>query len=219
MAAQAGLRERRKQETRESIAAAASRLFALRGFESVTVAQIARAAEVSEKTVFNYFPTKEDLFYPQLESFENELLSAIRDRAPGRTIVDAFRGFLLARRGVFGRLVEEGTDDALDELRTVTRIITQSPALLAREEHVFARVTASLAALLAEETDRREGDVEAWVAAAALLGVHRGLVAYVRQRTLAGEHDLVRLARDLRIEATRAFARLEDGLAAYGARY
>jgi AcrR family transcriptional regulator len=219
MAAQAGLRERRKQETRESIAAAASRLFALRGFEHVTVAQIARAAEVSEKTVFNYFPTKEDLFYPQLESFEDELLAAIRDRAPGRTILDAFRGFLLTRRGVFGRLAEDDTEDALDELRTVTRILTQSRALLAREDHVFSRVAASLAALLAEENGRDEGDLESWVVANALIGIHRGLVDYVRRRTLAGEHDLARLTRDLRIEATRAFARLEDGLAGYGARH
>jgi AcrR family transcriptional regulator len=218
MAAQAGLRQRRKQETRASIAAAAKRLFALRGFDHVTVAQVARAAHVSEKTVFNYFPTKEDLFYTQLESFEDELLAAIRDRAPGRTILDAYRGFLLARRGVFGRLAEDGGEVALDELRTLTRIVTRSPSLLAREEHVFARVTASLAALLADETGRDEGDIESWVVANALLGIHRGLVDFIRRRTLAGGHDFAGLARDLRIEATRAFSRLEDGLAGYEVR-
>ena len=50
----------------------------------MTVAEIARAAEVAEKTVFNYFPTKEDLFYSRLEAFEEELLAAVRERAPGR---------------------------------------------------------------------------------------------------------------------------------------
>ena len=216
MAAHTGLRERKKHETRESIAAAARRLFALRGFERVTVAQVARAAGVSEKTVFNYFPTKEDLFYSRLESFEAELLAAIRDRAPGRTIVDAFRAFLLARRGVFGRLAGDDAAEELDELRTTTRIIAQSPALLAREEHVFARFTSSLAAVLAEETGRPSDDVEPHVVAHALMGIHRALIDLVRRRMIAGEADFARLARDVRIQATRAFSRLEDGLAGYG---
>ena len=71
---QPGLRERKKQQTRQLIAETARRLFGERGFERVTVAEIARAAEVSEQTVFNYFPTKEDLVYWRLQSFEDELL-------------------------------------------------------------------------------------------------------------------------------------------------
>ena len=72
-----GLRERKKEQTRQLIAETARRLFAERGFEQVTVAQIARAADVAEQTVYNYFPTKEDLVYWRLESFEQELLAAI----------------------------------------------------------------------------------------------------------------------------------------------
>ena len=59
----AGLREWKKQHTRERIASEAMRLFVTRGFDHVTVAEVAEAAEVSEKTVFNYFPAKEDLFF------------------------------------------------------------------------------------------------------------------------------------------------------------
>ena len=70
----------------------------------MTVAEIARAADVSEKTVFNYFPTKEDLVYWRLEAFEEELLGAIRDRAPGESALAAFRPLRARRqRGLLGR--------------------------------------------------------------------------------------------------------------------
>ena len=95
-----GLRERKKERTRQLIAETARRLFAERGFAAVTVAEIAREADVAEKTVFNYFPTKEDLFYSRLDAFERELLDAIREREPNETVLDAFGRFLLQPRGV-----------------------------------------------------------------------------------------------------------------------
>src|ERR671937_3299296 len=95
-----GLRERKKQRTRELIAETARRLFAERGFDRVTVAEVARAAEVSEQTVFNYFPSKEDLVYWRLESFEDELLTTIREREPGESVLAAFRRFVLGQRGL-----------------------------------------------------------------------------------------------------------------------
>ena len=128
-----GLRERKKQETRSLIADAAGRLFAERGFDAVTVAEIAREANVSEATVFNYFPAKEDLFYSRLEAFEEELLEAIRQRQPGESVLAAFRGFLLKQRGVLAKKATEGHDEATKQVRTITRVITESPALLARE--------------------------------------------------------------------------------------
>src|ERR671937_1221355 len=95
-----GLRERKKQQTRLLSAEAARRRFAERGFEAVTVAEVARASDVSEATVFNYFPTKEDLFYSGLEAFEEELLSAIRERQPRESILAAFGRFVLTPRGL-----------------------------------------------------------------------------------------------------------------------
>jgi AcrR family transcriptional regulator len=213
-----GLRERKKQQTREHIAATARRLFAERGFEHVTVSEIAREADVAEKTVFNYFPTKEDLFYSRLESFEEELLAAVRARERGQSVVDAAAAFLLTPRGAFARLPPGDRAAALSELRTVTRVVTESPALLAREQRVFERYTASLAALLAEETAAKADDIEPRVVANALIGVHRSLIDYVRRRTLAGDDDLDRLGRDLRTQTKRALRRLEAGLASYGRR-
>src|SRR4051812_49680259 len=128
-----GLRERKKQRTRQLIADTARRLFAERGFEQVTVTEIAREADVSPATVFNYFPTKEDLFYSRLEAFEEELLSAIREREPGVSVLAAFEGFLTQQRGILAMSGEGNGEKATEQMRTVTRVITESPALLARE--------------------------------------------------------------------------------------
>jgi AcrR family transcriptional regulator len=205
-----GLRERKKERTRQLIASTARRLFSERGFERVTVAEIARAADVAEKTVFNYFPTKEDLFYSRLEAFEEELLEAIRGRAPGESAIAAFRTFIMRQRGVF----DLGDEEATEQLRTITRVITGSPALIAREREVMARYTDALAALLAEETGTRAGAVEPRVIAAALIGIHRSLIDYVRRRTLEGA-EAPEVGREVRREAKRAFARLERGLSDY----
>ena len=205
-----GLRERKKEQTRQAIADTARRLFSERGFDAVTVAEIARAADVAEKTVFNYFPTKEDLFYSRLEAFEEELLAAIRGRAEGDSAITAFRDFLMTRRGVF----DMSDEDATEQLRTITRVITGSPALLAREREVLGRYTEALAALLAEETGARAGAVEPRVAAESLIGIHRSLIDYVRRRSLAGA-GAADIQREVRREAKRAFARLEGGLGDY----
>src|SRR3954453_1245622 len=165
-AAPMGLRERKKLATRQLIAETARRLFAERGFDRVTVAEIARAAEVSEKTVFNYFPTKEDLVYWQLEAFEAQILGAISERAPGESALAAFSRFVLAQRG----LIVEKDPERRDELLALTRVIVASPALVEREQQIFGRFTESLAALLAEETGAAPGDIPPLVAAKRIVG-------------------------------------------------
>jgi AcrR family transcriptional regulator len=208
-----GLRERKKQRTRELIAETARRLFVERGFEGVTVAEIARAADVSEQTVFNYFPTKEDLVFWRLGSFEERLLTTIREREPGESALAAFRRFVLAQRGLLGRVDEE----AREQLTGIARTITESPALLGREQQIFARYTASFARLLAEEQGAGDDDTEAWVAANAMIGAHRALVDYARRRVLEGARNPA-LEREVRHRAEVAFARLESGLADYAVR-
>jgi AcrR family transcriptional regulator len=209
-----GLRERKKAQTRQQIADTARRLFAERGFDAVTVAEVAREADVSEKTVFNYFPTKEDLFYSRLEAFEEDLLAALRERERGESVLSAFRTYLLGQRGVLAMRSPEGKDEATRQVRQVTRVILESPALMAREREVFARYTGSLAGLIADETGASPDDVEPRVVAAALLGVHRSLIDYVRRRTLAGARA-PEIAEEVRAQAVRAFALLEDGLGEY----
>src|SRR5947208_7810449 len=142
-----GLRERKKQQTRQLIADTARRLFAERSFEEVTVADVARAADVSEATVFNYFPTKEDLFYSGLEAFEEELLAAVRDRAPGESVLAAFGRFILEPRG----LLAASGPEAAERHAAMVRTIARSPALLARERRILGQYTESLAAEIAAE--------------------------------------------------------------------
>ncbi len=90
-----GLRERKKARTRQVIADAAARLFAERGYEQVAVAEVARAAEVSEQTVYNYFQTKEQLVTDRDQQVQDELCRLIRARAPGTTPAAAIRDFVL----------------------------------------------------------------------------------------------------------------------------
>jgi AcrR family transcriptional regulator len=205
-----GLRERKKQQTRELIAETARRLFGERGFERVSVAEIARVADVSEKTVFNYFATKEDLVYWRLESFETELLETIRSRAPGESVLSAFGRFATRPRGLLGKYDPE----AREQLAALTRMIIESPSLLAREQQIFAGYTASLAALIAEETGAAADDVHPWVVANTLMGVHRRLIDFTRTRIVAGERH-PRLARDVLAQAEEALALLERGLGDY----
>ena len=207
---QLGLRERKKQQTREHIAETARRLFGERGFDRVTVAEVARAADVSEQTVFNYFRTKEDLVCWQLGAFEEELLTTIREREPSEPALEAFGRFLLAQRGLLGRQDPE----ARERLAKLTRTIADSPALLAREQQIFARYTDSLAALLAEEQKAKPGDARPWVAANAMMGVHRAVVAFARRRVLEGARHPA-LAREVRQRTEQALALLARGLGDY----
>lgn len=77
-----GLRERKKARTRALVAETAMGLFAARGFDAVTVAEVAEAAEVSVTTVFNYFPTKEDLFYDRQDEVVEHLSRVVRAGGP-----------------------------------------------------------------------------------------------------------------------------------------
>jgi AcrR family transcriptional regulator len=211
MSQELGLRARKKQQTRQLIADTARRLFAERGFEAVPVAEIARVADVSQATVFNYFPTKEDLLYSRLEAFEQELLSSIRDRAPGESVLSAFGRFVLTPRG----LLATPDPEQVEHLAALTRVISESPSLLAREQQIYATYTEALAAVLATETSAGVGDIEPWIVAHTLIGLHQAVVDYLRRQILAGTRNPT-LALRVRHQTQNALERLSRGLADYG---
>lgn len=211
MDAELGLRERKKQRTRLLISESARRLFAERGFEAVSVAEIAREAEVSEATVFNYFPTKEDLVFQGMEAFEEQLLGAIRDRPAGESVLQAFGQFVAQPRGLLAAEDQASRESFIN----AARMIATSPALLTREREILAGYTESVAALLRQETGASANDLRPWIVAATLVGLHGTLIGYVRRRLLDGSDDLRHLARDLRRETNRVIDLLNRGLADY----
>jgi AcrR family transcriptional regulator len=196
-----GLRESKKLATRRELADTAMRLFVERGFDHVTVSEVAAAARVSEKTVFNYFPTKEDLFFDEVPERQAALIAAIRDRAPGESIVAALRRLQAAD---CPRLCSAG-------FAVFARIIEESPALQAKELEVMAQMTELLAGTIREELGVHE--VDAKVAANMLVGVHWQLFRNARAQALAGRYGPAAVRR-LRSDLDRAYRLLEHGLGA-----
>jgi AcrR family transcriptional regulator len=203
-----GLRERKKQETREQIARVAMKLFLERGFDAVTVAEVAEAAGVSEKTVFNYFPAKEDLVFPDGEARWAALLDGIRDRPPGASLVEPFRA---ATHDYLDRVA---TGD-VDELTARPRLVMRSEALRARLFVWWEQEAALLASVVAEAAGDKDGRIVPAVVARTLAWTHRTTFRAAFTRLLDGE-DQKRVARDLRKQADEAYDLLEAGLRDYG---
>ena len=93
-AAQPGLRERKRLRTRREISDVATRLFVERGFERVTLAEIAETADVSVKTIFNHFGSKEELFFDRVDEVRARFESTVTERPPGVTVLGALRALL-----------------------------------------------------------------------------------------------------------------------------
>jgi AcrR family transcriptional regulator len=209
MATATGLRERKKRQTREQIARVAMQLFLKRGFDAVTVAEVAEAADVSEKTVFNYFPAKEDLVFPNGEARWAALLDRIRDRPPGASLVQPFRA------ATHEYLDQVATGD-VDGLTARPRLVMQSEALRARLYVWWEQEAALLAPVIAEAAGDKDGRIVPAVVARTLAWTHRTTFRTAFTRLLEGE-DQKRVARDLRKQADQAYDLLEQGLRDYGA--
>ncbi len=162
-----GLRERKKRLTRQLIAATAMRLFTEHGFDAVTVTQIAEAAGVAEKTVYNYFPRKTDLFFDEAGDILAELLFTVKNRKPGRSALDAVQAF------VSGRAEWAADRRPARPSRRFRNIIADSPALQAGMRDMFARYETALSGLLTAETGVPPGSAEPFIAAVAMVAVVR----------------------------------------------
>ncbi len=205
-----GLRERKKRAAREAIAATARRLFAERGFDAVTVAEVAAAADVSEKTVFNYFPTKEDLAFAGREEGIAQFVAAIAQRPPSSSVLDVFRAMTHTVLDVY---VAGGDDDLL----TVAKIIRGSRALEERLTVGWESGAAAITAVIAETSRAADDDLIPAIVARTLWFTHRSIFLAALNGLLA-EEDREQLAARLREAADRTYEQLAGGLGEYGKR-
>lgn len=176
MSTPSDLRSRKRLATRQGISNAATRLFVERGFDRVTVDEIAAAADVGRMTVFNHFPRKEDMFFDRDEEGREVLREALRQRGPGVAPIEALR--LLAHR-----LAEQESPYVSFSAasRGFIETIEGSETLRARARAIRDEIAQVVAQALAEGAGRDAADPDAQLAAglllatwtAALLHAHR----------------------------------------------
>jgi len=198
-----GLRERKKRETRRLLAEVATRLFAERGFEIVTVSDIASEVNVSEKTVFNYFETKEDLVLEGRMEVEADLLRAVRERRAGEPMIEAVRRHTLAVAARMNALPAERRN-------AFRKILANTPSVHARMRELSQRSENELARLLAEETAKGESDPVASTVASVLCVLTRLAFGFVGGECKRWKHS------DVVSRINESFDLLARGLADYG---
>ena len=203
-----GLREAKKQETRQLISDHATQLFMTQGFEQTTIAEIAAAARVAKKTVTNYFPRKEDLALDHQEQFATSLAAAVEGRHPGESAPAALRR-------AFADAVATQDPVAGFSGPRFARMVADSPTLSACLRGLHDQREHHLARALAEATGAHADDITVQTAAGMLSAVHRVLFQRIQALTLAG-HSPDEIARTVAADAAEAFDLVESALSGYG---
>lgn len=204
----AGLRELKKSQTRQLIADTARELFVARGFEAVTIDDVAQTAQVSKKTIFNHFSTKEDLALHRAGEREQLVLATVRDRAPGESVVEAFRRVALERLAHLAEHVEP------HQLAGFYRLVESSPALQRRLREQQGHLVAAVTEALRDETGAAPDDPRPAAIAEMILGAQRALWQILRADVQGGE-ALTAIARRHRRRIESVFALLRDGIGDY----
>jgi AcrR family transcriptional regulator len=168
--ARPGLRERKKAQTRALLAKTAHAMFDERGFASVTVAEIADAANVSVKTLFKYFATKEDLFFSNENELRDRIIAGVRNREPGQSILDSVRQFLLAMVCVPDQHVARHFDG-------FQRSIAGNATLQGRLTLMWERYEIALAEVIRQEAGHGPHDPSPRLVAAQIISLFRLLAS------------------------------------------
>ncbi|MET8336983.1 TetR family transcriptional regulator [Streptosporangium canum] len=195
----AGLRERKKEQTQRRIAAVALRLFAERGFDAVTINEIAEAAEVAKVTLFKYFPTKESLVLRGVG--EEDLAGIVAVRPPSQSPLEALRAHYRAFATDPAAAVDR------DALIIQLRVIFDSPALSSGANDLLYGQRQALARVLAEERDGLTAALMAAQITASVLTIQETFF----RRLVAGT-SLEEAGRRLAEDVELAFDLLEHGI-------
>jgi AcrR family transcriptional regulator len=200
-----GLRERKKRQTRRLIADVATDLFVRRGFDKVTVAEVAEAADVSTKTIFNYFPRKEDMFFDREQEAAELLTRAIRDRPAGETPMRALRR-------LFVEAAEEGRPlgGFRPGFRYFLQTVVNSAALRARARELVQAAERLIGDLFAEAAGAGPQDIWPRLQGVAAVSAYRVVYLESVRRLLDGE-PVDAIVRDHVALLHRAFDALERG--------
>ncbi|MEW1748439.1 TetR/AcrR family transcriptional regulator [Streptomyces angustmyceticus] len=177
-----GLRERKKRQTRQRISDAALGLFLERGFDHVTIAEVAAAAEVSVNTLYNYYEAKEDLVLPPDQASAQRLADIVRARQPGesaaRAVLTQLRDEVRRRDRAVGLTAGFGP---------VFHMMRAAPTLTARLEDLGRQMTDAVAAVLAEEAGAGPDDRTPFLVAGQIGWFHSLLYAEIGRRIVADE--------------------------------
>jgi AcrR family transcriptional regulator len=211
-----GLRDRKKRELRQRISDTATGMFLTEGFDEVKVSDIAAACDVSEKTVYNYFPTKESLLFDQEDATAAQIREALRERGDGASLIESIVAVL---EDDVNRSYDRWRDEpvpgqALTVVRDFAQLIQDTPDLLLALHGMTARLTAVAAEALAERVGVDPDDPEPQQAAVIILGLWqtqlRGMV-----RHADGDQDIEDVRRAVIDDIRRAAAVAEGGLASF----
>ncbi|UQA93067.1 TetR/AcrR family transcriptional regulator [Streptomyces halobius] len=181
-----GLRERKKRQTRQHISDTATGLFLERGFDAVTIAEIAEAADVSVNTVYNYFPAKEDLFFDRSKGLIDRLSRFVRARAVGESAAAAVLREL--REEVESVSPKVGLIEGYERFM---KVVHGSAALQARLWHLQRRQYDDLEATLRQETGAADDDPLPGLMAGQMNWVHQSLMTAIAHEMIAGREPEV----------------------------
>ncbi|WP_330342307.1 TetR/AcrR family transcriptional regulator [Streptomyces sp. NBC_00557] len=176
-----GRRERKKAQTRQSLADAALELFLERGYDQVGVKDVADRADVSVTTLFKHFSCKEALVFDQDDELEAELVAAVRERPPGQSIPQALREHLLLKQA---QLAVHATDPRFADF---TRLVQETPALRDYAHRMWTRHEAALARAVAEAVGAPEDDVSCAALARFALEARSLILQHAEPRRAADE--------------------------------
>ncbi len=211
-----GLRERKKRQTRELISTTATRMFLAHGFDEVKVIDIARQCAVSEKTVYNYFPTKESLLLDREDAMAAAIRHALGPVASTHDPVDAMLAVLEADLDSITGSVAGYGGDGLAMLRRFTELLDSTASLRAAQRDMENRLVQVAAQAMADRAAIDPDEPEPQIAAHAILGLWRIQFAALRRHVASDTDPPAGLHEKVTADVRRAARLINSGLWTFG---